>query len=383
VDFELSAEEALFATSIRRYALERLAPEYATWDRGTALPRERFVEAGTLGITGLRVPAVYGGTEASFVMVGLAAEEISRGDFNYSLIIQLSAIAADLLAAHASDAVRARWLPGLAAGQAVVAFGLTEPAAGSDAANLAASARRDGDQFVLSGEKASVTFAGSADASIVFARTGGAGAAGISAFLVPLDLPGVARQVYRSPGERLTQRGSLFFDHVRIPAGHLLGAEGAGFRQAMGAFDYNRAVIGLACLGAAAQSLDETIAWVRERRTFGQPLARHEAVAFQIAEHLTAVEAARLLAYRCLWKRDRGEPHTMEAAMAKWLGPKVAVEAIHACLLLHGHYGYSMDVPLEQRLRDVIGLEIGDGTPEIMKGVIAREAIGREYVSYR
>jgi cyclohexanecarboxyl-CoA dehydrogenase len=383
VDFSFSEEEQLFAQTMRRYALDRLLPDYATWDRGTPLPPERIVEAAQLGITGLRVPEEYGGAMASYVVAGIAAEEISRGDYNYSLFIQLAAISGDLLSTFAQEPVKRQWLPRLASGQSTIAFGLTEPGFGSDAANLQVAARRDGDEYVISGEKASITFAGYADACVVFARTGGEGARGVSAFLVPLHLPGVSRQVYRSPGERLTQRGSLFFDNVRVPADHLLGEEGGGFYQAMTAFDYNRAIIALACIGAAEQSLDETIAYVKERRTFGRPLARHEAVSFAISEHLTYLEAARLLSYQCLWKRDRGEPHAKEAAMAKWLGPKVAVDAIHACLLLHGHYGYNMDLPFEQRLRDVIGLEIGDGTPEIMKGVIAREAIGREYTAYR
>jgi cyclohexanecarboxyl-CoA dehydrogenase len=383
LDFAFAEDEELFARTVRRYALDRLAPDYATWDRGTPLPQERIVEVAQLGITGLRVPEEYGGAMASYTVAGIAAEELSRGDYNYSLFVQLAAISGDLIAGFAQEPVKQQWLPRLASGESTIAFGLTEPGAGSDAANLTVTAVRDGDDYVVSGEKASITFAGYADACVVFARTGGPGARGVSAIMVPLDLPGVSRQVYKSPGERLTQRGSLFFDAVRVPADHLLGTEGGGFYQAMTSFDYNRAIIALACIGAAEQSLEETIAYVKEREAFGRPLARHEAVSFEIAEHLTQVEAARLLAYQCLWKRDRGEPHAKEAAMAKWLGPKVAVEAIHACLILHGHYGYSMDLPFEQRLRDLIGLEIGDGTPQIMKGIIAREAIGREYTAYR
>ena len=383
MDFTFTVHEQLFAETVRRYARERLLPEYASWDRGTPYPRARLRELAELGITGLRVPAVYGGSEASYTLGGIAAEELARGDHNVTLILQLAMIAADILTEHATEAVKQAWLPTLAAGERIIAFGLTEPGAGSDAAALVATATRDGDEYVVRGEKASITFAGNADACIVFARTGAEGARGVGALLVPLDRPGVSRSVYRSAGERLTQRGSLVFDGVRVPADHLLGREGAGFVQAMGAFDYNRAIIALACLGAAQQSLDETVAYAKQRHTFGKPLAKHEGVSFQIAEHLTLVRAARLLAYQCLALRDRGEPHTREAAMAKWLGPKVATEAIHASLLLHGWMGYDQDLPHEQRLRDVIGLEIGDGTPEIMKGVIARETFGREFMAYR
>ncbi|MGH9022191.1 MAG: acyl-CoA dehydrogenase family protein, partial [Acidimicrobiia bacterium] len=201
--------------------------------------------------------------------------------------------------------------------------------------------------------------------------------------LVPLDDPGVSRQVYSSAGAHLTQRGSIFFDEVRVPLNHRVGEEGAGFIHAMTAFDYNRAVIALGCIGTALQSLDETIEHAKVRIAFGKPLARHEGVAFQISEHLSMLHAARLLAYRVLALADAGEPHTMEAAMVKWLGPKAAVEAIHASMLLHGWAGYGHDLPFAQRLADTIGLEVGDGTPEIMKGIVAREVFGRDFSAYR
>ena len=383
MEFAFSEEETLFAQTVRRFALEQLLPDYATWDDGTPFPAERLRALADLGIVGMRVPSRFGGVEASFVLAGIASEELARGDFNTTYFLQIAAIVGTLLAAHANEDLQQRWLPPLAAGDVTLAFGLTEPAAGSDAANIQTRARRDGDSWVISGEKASITFGGAADGCVVFARTQEEGARGVSAIFVPLDQDGVTRQVYRSPGSKLTQRGSLFFDDVRVPLDHLLGDEGRGFYAAMDSFDYNRALIALSCLGAAAQSLDETIAYVKERHTFGRPLAQREGIAFQVAEHLTLIAAARLLAYECLWLRDQGRPHIKEAAMAKWLGPKTSTDAIHACLLMHGHYGYNADLPFEQRLRDVMGLEIGDGTPEIMKGVIAREAIGREYTSYR
>lgn len=383
MDFTFSDQERLFGESVRRYARERLRPDYPTWDRGTPYPRERLRELAELGVMGLRVPESYGGSGASYMMAGIAAEELARGDYNTTLFLQIALIVADILATHGGETLKRAWLPGLASGEKIVAFALTEPNAGSDAAAIATSARRDGDCYVLNGEKASITFAGMADGCLVFARTGGPGARGIGALMVPLDLPGVSRQVYRSAGERLSQRGSLVFDGVRVPIDHLLGREYGGFYQAMTAFDYNRAIIALACIGAAQQSLEETIEYAKQRHAFGRPLARHEGVSFQVAEHLTMLAAARLLAYQCLALRDRGEPHTREAAMAKWLGPKAAAEAIHACIVLHGWIGYSQELPFEQRLRDVIGLEIGDGTPEIMKAIIARETFGREFSSYR
>lgn len=383
MDFTFSEDQVLLQQTLRQYAKDKLMPNYARWDRGETIPRALIKEVAELGVFGLRVPERFGGLMADYVTCGLMSEELSRGDFNYSLYVQLGLIASELLTDFAAPEVQAEWLPRHATGDAVIAFGLTEPGAGSDAARIVTRAERVGDDYVISGEKASITFAGYADACIVFARTGAEGARGISAFLVPLDAPGITRQPYFAAGERLTQRGSLFFDGVRVPARNRMGAEGKGFYQAMIAFDFNRAVIALACIGAAQQSLDETIDYTKGREVFGKPLATFEGVAFQVAEHLTLLESVRVLAYKCLWLKDQGRKHTKEAAMVKWLGPKAAADAIHACMILHGHYGYNMESPLEQRWRDVVGLEIGDGTPEIMKGIVAREAFGREYTSYR
>jgi cyclohexanecarboxyl-CoA dehydrogenase len=169
---------------------------------------------------------------------------------------------------------------------------------------------------------------------------------------------------------------------VRIPGSHLIGDEGSGFQQVMRGFDGNRVAIALACLGIAQVSLEETMGYVRERTSFGRPLARYEGVSFPIAEAATQLEAARLFSYRALWLADLGQPHTKEAAMVKWWAPKLARETIHQCLLLHGHYGYTDELPFEQRLRDVIGLEIGDGSAEVMKIIVARELMGRETLPY-
>ncbi|MDY7102924.1 MAG: acyl-CoA dehydrogenase family protein [Actinomycetota bacterium] len=381
MDFGFDDGQELLRDTLRDFASRELAPRAARW-RTEPFPPELISRLGDLGLLGMKIPEEYGGTGGSYVALGIAAEELSRGDFNVSYFLQLSTIAAMLLA-DADESIKQRWLPAVASGDTTVAFGLTEPGVGSDAANLTSTARRDGDEWVVSGEKASITFAGFADACIVFARTGGPGARGISMVLVPLDAPGVSRQVYQSAGGHLSQRGSLFFDDVRVPLDHQVGAEGAGFIGAMEAFDFNRAVIALACIGSALQSLDETVAYTKQRMTFGQPLAKREGVAFQIAEHLSLLHASRLLAYEVLTLADAGRPHTTEAAMCKWLGPKQSAEAIHACLLLHGWPGYGTDLPFSQRLHDVIGLEIGDGTPEIMKAIIARETFGREFTSYK
>ncbi len=381
MNFSFNQDDELLAETLRDYALRRLAPDMGRW-RVEDFPRDRVQELGALGVLGIRIDPEHGGSQGDLVSVGIAAEELSRGDFNVSYFVQLATIGSMLLA-RADQSIQRTWLPAIASGDRIVAFGLTEPGVGSDAANLTMSARADGETWLLNGEKASITFAGNADACVVFARTGGPGARGVSMILVPLDAPGVSRRRYASAGGHVSQRGSLFFDDVRVPLDHQIGEEGSGFITAMQAFDFNRALIALSCLGTAAQSLDETIEYAKHRTTFGKPLARHEGVAFQLAEHAALLHATRLLAYETLALADAGRPHTKEAAMVKWLGPKQSVEAIHACMLLHGWSGYGTDLPFEQRLLDVIGLEVGDGTPEIMKSVIARELFGREFAAYR
>lgn len=372
-----------FRTTLRRYALDELAPDYARW-RSEPFPRSRLVELGGLGVFGLLTPPELGGTfgdGGGYLPLGVAAEELSRGDFNVSYFLQLQAIGTRLLGQSDAADVRDRWVPAIANGEALASFALTEPGVGSDAAAITTRATRDGSDWVITGEKASITFAGSADVCAVFARTGDDGASGISLLCVPLDRPGVTRRPASTSTAHLTQRGSLFFDEVRVPADHLVGAEGGAFKAAMAAFDFNRAIIGLACVGAAQQSLEETMEHVRTRHTFGRPLAERQGVSFQLAEHLAQVHAARLLAYETLRLADDGRRHATEAAMTKWLGPKSSAEAIHACIVLHGWSGFENELPLSQRLNDVIGLEVGDGTPEIMKAIIAREAIG--VVSHR
>jgi len=383
MDLAFSPEQEELARTLRQFARKELAPRSAQWDKTGTFPWEAWRRMGELGLLGLRVPVAHGGQEADFLTFGIAMEEIGRGDFSCTYAIQLAGLAGEILGRSAPADLQARWLPSTARGETVVALALTEPGAGSDAANLACRAERDGSDYVITGEKSGISLGMAAQAAIVFARTDPAGRArGVTAFLVPLDLPGVSRSPLRDMGTRAIGRAVLAFDHVRVPASHRLGEEGTGFYQVMQGFDYNRIGIALACLGVAQQSVEETIAYVKERKAFGRALARFEGVSFAIAEAATHVEACRWLCYRALWLADQGRPHTKESAMTKWWGPRLAVETIHQCLLLHGHYGYTDELPFEQRMRDVIGLEIGDGAAEVMKMVVARELMGRESLPY-
>jgi cyclohexanecarboxyl-CoA dehydrogenase len=383
MDLAFSPEQEELARTLRQFARRELAPHSRDWDRSGEFPWAAWRQMGELGVLGLRIPAAYGGQDADFTTLGIAMEEIGRGDFSCTYGIQLAGLAGEILGRSGSEELKRRWLPPTARGDAAVALALTEPGAGSDAASLVCRADRDGDDYVITGEKSGISLGMAAQAAIVFARTDPAGRArGVSAFLVPLDAPGVSRSPLRDMGTRAIGRAVLAFDHVRLPGSHRLGAEGTGFHQVMQGFDYNRIGIALACLGVAQQSLEETMSYVRERKAFGQPLARFEGVSFPIAEAATHLEACRWLCYRALWLADHGRAHTKESAMTKWWGPRLAVETIHQCLRLHGHYGYTDELPFEQRMRDVIGLEIGDGTAEVMKMVVARELMGRESLPY-
>jgi len=383
MDLAFSPEQDELVRTLRQFARRELAPRSAQWDKTGEFPWEAWRRMGELGLLGLRVPSAYGGQDADFLTFGIAMEEIGRGDFSCTYGIQLAGLAGEILGRSGSEAIKTRWLPPTASGEAVVALALTEPGAGSDAANLACRAERDGDDYVITGEKSGISLGMAAQAAIVFARTDPAGRArGVTAFLVPLDRPGVSRSPLRDMGTRAIGRAVLAFDHVRLPASHRLGEEGTGFYQVMQGFDYNRIGIALACLGVAQQSVEETMAYVKERKAFGRAIARFQGVSFPIAEAATHLEACRWLCYRALWLADQGRPHTKESAMTKWWGPRLAVDTIHQCLLLHGHYGYTDELPFEQRMRDVIGLEIGDGAAEVMKMVVARELMGRESLSY-
>jgi cyclohexanecarboxyl-CoA dehydrogenase len=383
MDLAFSPEQDELVRTLRHFARRELAPRSAHWDRTGEFPWEAWRRMGELGLLGLRVPEAYGGQATDFLTFGIAMEEIGRGDFSCTYGIQLAGLAGEILGRSGTEEIKRRWLPPTASGLAVVALALTEPGAGSDAANLACRAERDGDGYVITGEKSGISLGMAAQAAIVFARTDPGGRArGVTAFVVPLDLPGVSRSPLRDMGTRAIGRAVLAFDRVRLPVSHRLGEEGTGFYQVMQGFDYNRIGIALACLGVAQQSVEETMGYVKERKAFGRALARFEGVSFAIAEAATHLEACRWLCYRALWLADQGRPHTKESAMTKWWGPRLAVDTIHQCLLLHGHYGYTDELPFEQRMRDVIGLEIGDGAAEVMKMVVARELMGRESLPY-
>lgn len=384
MEFAFTEEQDAIRDTARRFAAERLAPDFHQRELDRCIGRDVISEMAALGLIGADLPEEFGGLGQDCVTAGIVIEETAAADLSVSYIQLIASLNGKLLASHAAPELAAKAIGDLCAGRSITSLGLTEPGGGSDAASLKLRARRDGGDYVLNGEKTSISLITQADTILLFARTGAEedGARGVSTFYAPLDGPGVSRTEFNDMGSGAVGRGSVFFDDVRIPADCLLGEEGAGFRQVMGGFDFSRALIGLQVLGAARASLAEAWQYSTEREAFGHPIASYQGVTQPLAECETFLEAATLLCYKTLWLRDRDLPHTKEAAMVKWWAPKVAFDIIHQCLLTHGHYGYTKDLPFEQRMRDVLGLQIGDGTAQIQKMIIAREIVGRVALPY-
>lgn len=377
MNFDFTDDQNAIRDAARRFARERLAPNYKAHDTQETFSKDLIREMGELGLIGTSLREEFGGLGQDYVTEGIVMEELAREDVNVGYILLLNTLNAGIIAEHGSREMAAEVIPEICSGRKTSCLALTEPSAGSDAANIRLKAERKGDVFVLNGEKTSISMAHQTDLSIVFARTGTQEerAHGITAFLVELDQPGISRTTFEDVGSGVVGRGSIFFDDVEVPAGNMVGDEGMGFKQVMAGFDFSRALIGLQCVGPAQASLDEAWSYSLERHAFGEPIAVNQGVTEPLAVAETQLTAARLLCYNTLWLRDQGRPHTAEAAMCKWWPPQLAFETIHLCLQLHGHLGYSMDMPFQQRLREVMGLHIGDGTKQIQKMVIARRKL--------
>jgi cyclohexanecarboxyl-CoA dehydrogenase len=384
VDFRLSDDQSLIRDSVRKFARTELAPGYLERAKSEEFPWDLHRRVSSLGVFGLLSGPEHNPLpEEDFLAVGLVIEELAYADFNLANAAIPVMLMSSLIARHGSTEVRRRWLEPMISGAEFVGLGLTEPGAGSDVASIRTTATVDGDDYVISGEKTSVTMLAHAQALVVVAKTVRDGiSVGASAFVVPLDSPGIAKSLVADPGWLPLGRGVLHLDSVRVPSSALLGGEGAAFRSVLNGFDFTRPLLALTGIGCAQASIDETVTYLKQRQAFGSPLASFEGASFPLAEHATHLEAARLLCYSTLCRRTVGQDHTALAAMTKWLGPLQAGRAIHDCLLLHGNYGYSAEFPFEQRLRDVLAVEIADGTAQIQKIIIARELFGPEFVPY-
>jgi len=374
MDFELSDDQREFQQAARAFAEGELAPHAAHWDAESIFPVETIAKAGEMGFCGLYTPQRWGGLGLSRQDAAIVFEELAGGCTSTTAYITIHNMATWMLSRWGQEALCDEWVPPLAAGQKLASYCLTEPQSGSDAASLRTKAVKDGDFYVLDGTKAFISGAGQTDMLIVMARTGGEGAAGISAFAVPANLPGI---VYGKKEEKMGWNSQptriISFDQVKVPAANLLGAEGEGFVIAMKGIDGGRINIATCSVGTAQAALNRAQSYMKERTQFGRELAQFQALQFKLADMLTELVAARQMVRLAAWKLDQESPDaTAYCAMAKRFATDAGFNVANDALQLHGGYGYIREYPLERHVRDTRVHQILEGTNEIMRLIVAR-----------
>lgn len=371
-------EQDMIRDAMRSFAQERLAPFAAEWDREHRFPKEALQELAGLGAMGMVVPEEWGGAGLDYVSLVLALEEIAAGDGATSTIVSVqNSLACGITLKYGSQAHKDRYLRRLASGEWLGAFCLTEPQAGSDASALRCRAVRDGDHWVINGTKQFITSGKHAQLALVFAVTDpAAGKRGISCFLVPTDTPGyVVSRLEEKMGQRASDTATIVFDGCRVPADHLLGREGEGYKIALSNLEAGRIGIAAQSVGMARAAMDAAVKYAREREAFGVPLTEHQAVAFRLADMATQVEAARQLVLHAATLKDAGQPCLKEASMAKLFASTMAERVCSDAIQIHGGYGYVSDFPVERIYRDVRVCQIYEGASDIQRLVIARAVI--------
>ena len=374
----LTEEQRAVAGLARDIAAGEIAPHIAAWDRARTFPRDLIATLGQAGLLGLLIPEAYGGSAAGYVSYALTIEEIARVDAGTATTLSVHSMVASAIAKLGDAEQCARWLPALASGAALAGFGLTEPDAGSDAAAIRARAERDGDDYIVNGRKQWCTNGGYAAVVMAMFRTGGAGARGISAFLVDTALPGVSVERETDKlGIHTSNTVDLAFENVRVPAGARIGSEESGLTSALATLAAGRIGIAAQATGILTACLDASVKFARERVAFGRPIGAFEGIAFKIARMATDLEAARLLTYRAAELCDAGEPFTIAASKAKFFASTAARTHAAEAVQIHGGYGYTTEFPVERYYRDAKITEIYEGTSEVQQIVIARSLLGR------
>ena len=378
MDYELTEAHRLIRDTARRIARERVAPRAAELDEQGEYPNDIFAVFRQAELLGLTVPPQYGGSGAGFLALALAVEETAKYCCASGLILLLSALSTQPIVLGGSEEQKQAWLPPSAAGDSKGAFCLTEPNAGSDAAAIESRAVRDGDEYVINGEKCFISGGSVADFVVVFAKTDpGAGVRGMSAFIVPTDSPGFSvAHLDHKMGVKGVPTANLVFQDCRVPAGNLLGGEeNTAFRKAMLTLNTCRPVVGARGLGLAQGALAYALDFARERRTFGKPILEHQAIQFLLADIAIQIEAARHLVYHGAWLVDQGKYERQYApylSIAKTYATEMAVRVSSDALQVLGAQGYMQDHPLERHYRDARQLMIVEGTSQIQRLVIAR-----------
>ncbi|ODM56280.1 acyl-CoA dehydrogenase [Vibrio harveyi] len=380
MDFELNEDQRMFADTAQQFAAERLAPMAAEWDEKQIFPKDILREAGELGFLSLYTPEEQGGLGLSRLDASIIFEQLSMGCTSTTAFMTIHNMVTWMVASFATEEVKDTFCPKLITGEFLGSYCLTEPNAGSDAASLTTSATKQGDNYILNGGKTFISGAGDTDVLVVMARTGDAGAKGVSAFVVPADADGI------SYGRKEPKMGwnsqptrAVTFDNVSIPVSHLLGEEGQGFVFAMKGLDGGRINIATCSVGTAQQALNQAAQYMQERKQFGKSLAQFQALQFKLADMATELVAARQMVRYAASKLDRGDPDaTTYCAMAKRFATDVGFQVCDQALQLYGGYGYIKEYPMERYFRDVRVHQILEGTNEIMRLIIARRLLAEE-----
>jgi len=371
----LNEEQDMLREMLRRYATAELAPNADRWEREHHFPREALTELGELGVLGMTVPEAWGGAGLDYLSLVVAVEEIAAGHGALSSIVCVqNSLACGIPLAFGSDAQKDRYLRKLASGEWLGCFCLTEPHVGSDASAIRTTARRDGDHWVINGNKQFITTGSHAEVAIVFAVTDpAAGKKGLSCFLVPTDTPGyVVARIEDKMGQHASDTAQILFDDCRVPVDALVGAEGDGYRIALANLEAGRIGIAAQAVGMARAAHEAAIRYAHEREAFGVPIVEHQAVLFRLADMATQLEAARQLVWHAASLKDAGKPCLKEASMAKLFASEIAEQVASAAVQVHGGYGYTTDFPVERIYRDVRATQIYEGTSDIQRLVIGR-----------
>jgi alkylation response protein AidB-like acyl-CoA dehydrogenase len=378
MDLSLTPEQQAVRQVAADFVDREILPHAAEWDRAEAVDLGIVKKLARLGFLGQTIPEEYGGSGGDHLAYCLVLEELGRGDSAVRGILSVSlGLVGKSINSYGSEEQRRTWLPGICSGDLLACFGLTEPGTGSDAGSLVSRAVRDGDDWLITGNKIFITNGTWADVALIFARTGGPGPKGVSAFLVPTGSPGFTRREIKGKlGLRGQATAELTLDAVRVPGANLLGAEGKGFSVAMSALAKGRMSVAAGCVGIAQGCLNAAIEYAKTREQFGKPIAGHQLIQELLANIAVDTAAARLLAWQVADLVDRGQPFVTESSMAKWYASEAAVRAANSALQVFGGYGYIDEYPVGKYLRDARVMTLYEGTSQIQQLVIGRALTG-------